>query len=205
MKKYSFIIGIVGSLLLLATFLFPIWSIGLEAPQYPGGIKMYIWINKISGDTPHTLQNVNILNHYVGMKPIEPESIPELSYFPYIIVFMTLFGIVASLTKKKKFVMTWLITLIVIGIAGMVDFYMWEYDYGHDLNPNAPIKVPGQSYQPPLIGSQYLLNFKATSLPHIGSYFIGAAFFLMGTTYVMLPSEKNEKIAAKSDNENIKS
>jgi copper chaperone NosL len=200
MKKFSIIIGIVGSLLLLATFLFPIWSISLEAPQYPGGINMYIWINKISGDTPHTLQNVNILNHYIGMKAIEPESIPELTYFPYIIVFMTLFGIAAAISMKKKIVMTWMITLVIIGIAGMVDFYMWEYDYGHDLNPNAPIKVPGQTYQPPLIGSQYLLNFKATSLPHVGSYFIGAGFLFMGATYFMLKKvnkPKNDKLEDK--------
>lgn len=177
----------------MATFLFPIWSISLEAPQYPGGITMYIWINKISGDTPHTLQNVNILNHYVGMKSIEPDSIPELKIFPYIIIFMALFGVIAAISRKKKLVMTWMITLIIIGIAGMVDFYMWEYDYGHNLDPTAPIKVPGQAYQPPLIGSKWLLNFKATSLPHIGSYFIGGGFALMALTYYFLGNEKKNK------------
>ncbi len=178
----------------MATFLFPIWSISLEAPQYPGGITMYIWINKISGDTPHTLQNVNILNHYVGMKSIDPDSIPELKIFPYIIVFMSLSGIIVAISRKRKLVMAWLITLVIIGIAGMVDFYIWGYDYGHNLDPTAPIKVPGQAYQPPLIGSKWLLNFKATSLPYIGSYFIVGGFALMALTYYFLVLEKKEEI-----------
>jgi len=49
---------------------------------------------------------------------------------------------------------------------------MWEYDYGHQLSPDAPIKVPGMSYQPPLIGSKQLLNINAVSLPSIGTFVI---------------------------------
>ena len=56
--------------------------------------------------------------------------------------------------------------------VGMYDFYMWEYDYGHNLNPHAAIKIPGMAYQPPLIGSKQLLNFNAISMPHIGTYIL---------------------------------
>ena len=67
-NRKSRIIMIIGSLLLLLLFLFPLWSISLEAPQFPEGINMYIWVNQITGDTESTLQNVNILNHYIGMQ-----------------------------------------------------------------------------------------------------------------------------------------
>ena len=83
MKNLSRGLMFFASMLMLLLFAFPIWNITLEAPQYPEGIKMYIWINKITGNDEFTLQNVNILNHYIGMKPITPESIPELTYFPY--------------------------------------------------------------------------------------------------------------------------
>ena len=76
MKRISRILIVIAALLPLTLFLAPMWRITLEAPQYPKGISMYIWVNKITGDTPSTLQNINILNHYVGMKYIEPESIP---------------------------------------------------------------------------------------------------------------------------------
>jgi len=173
MRHLPKIIFIIGAIALLGTFLFPIWRITLEAPQYPKGVTMYIWINKLSGDEPGTLQNINILNHYVGMKMIEPKSIPELEYFPKVIIGMALVGLIFGLINNKKLWITWGIILIILGTLGIYDFYLWEYDYGHNLSDEAPIKVPGQAYQPPLFGSKMLLNFNAISYPHYGSIFIG--------------------------------
>lgn len=178
MRSLPKILFILGSVMLLGTFLSPIWRITLEAPQYPTGITMYIWINKINGSEPGTLQNINILNHYVGMKMIEPESIPELKYFPKVIIGMALLGIVFGLINNKKLWLTWGIIMILLGILGIYDFYLWEYDYGHNLADDAPIKIPGQSYQPPLFGSKMLLNFNAISYPHYGSIFIGIPLIL---------------------------
>jgi len=172
------ILFISASLCLGFLFLFPLWKITLVAPQYFEGISMYIWINKITGDTESTLQNINILNHYVGMQYIEPDSIPELTYFPYIVLGMTLLGLIAAYINKPGLYLTWTILLVVLGGLGIYDFYLWEYDYGHNLSPTAPIKVPGMSYQPPLIGTKMLLNFKADSYPHWGSFFLGLAVML---------------------------
>ena len=185
MRSLPKILFILGSVLLLGTFLSPIWRITLEAPQYPKGITMYIWINKLGGDEPGTLQNINILNHYVGMKMIEPESIPELKYFPKIIIGMALLGIVFGLINNKKLFLTWGIIMILLGIMGIYDFYLWEYDYGHNLADDAPIKVPGQSYQPPLFGSKMLLNFNAISYPHYGSIFIGIPLMLSFVSFFL--------------------
>ena len=61
------------------------------------------------------------------------------------------------------------VLLMIAAIAGMADFYKWEYEYGHNLDyEHASIKIPGMAYQPPLIGSKKLLNFTATSLPATG-------------------------------------
>ena len=185
MRSLPKILIIAGSILLLGTFLSPIWSITLEAPQYPTGVTMYIWINKISGSEKGTLQNINILNHYVGMKMIEPESIPELRYFPKIIIGMALLGIAFGLINNKKLFITWGIIMIVLGIMGIYDFYLWEYDYGHNLADDAPIKVPGQVYQPPVFGSKMLLNFNAISYPHYGSIFIGIPLILSFVAYFL--------------------
>jgi len=173
MRNLPRIIFIIGAISLLGTFLSPIWRITLEAPQYPKGVTMYIWVNKLSGDEPGTLQNINILNHYVGMKMIEPESIPELKYFPMVIISMSVLGIIFGFINNKKLWITWGILLLILGALGIYDFYLWEYDYGHNLSDEAPIKVPGQAYQPPLIGSKMLLNFNAISYPYYGAIFIG--------------------------------
>ena len=185
------IIFIVGAMALLGTFLAPIWRITLEAPQYPKGVTMYIWINKLSGEEKGTLQNINILNHYVGMKMIEPESIPELKYFPKIIIGMSVLGIILGFTNNKKLWIFWGVVLLLLGALGIYDFYLWEYDYGHNLAPDAPIKVPGQSYQPPLIGSKMLLNFNAISYPHYGSIFIGISLMFSYLSFYFKKKQEN--------------
>lgn len=180
----------VAALLLVLVYYFPLWSISMEAPQYPEGIGMNISVNNIEGKSAHDLQNINGLNHYIGMKEITPESIPELKIMPYIFAFLIASGLMIALVGKRKWILVWLGLFVLLAIAGLVDFYIWAYDYGHNLNPNAPIKVPGMSYQPPLFGSKQLLNIKATSLPHIGFYISLISMSLAG--WVWWSSGKKE-------------
>ena len=172
MENKSRLLVAGGAIILILTFFFPLWSIDLNAPQYPEGLGIRIWLNEITGLKPNDLQSINGLNHYIGMKVIDPDAIPELKIMPYIIVFMILFGLLNAYLKSKKLIYVWIIIFLVAGVIGMYDFYMWEYDYGHQLSPDAPIKVPGMTYQPPLIGSKQLLNINAVSLPSIGTFVI---------------------------------
>jgi len=176
---------LISVILLALTFFFPIWKIDLHAPQYPEGIGLRIWIDKITGVNEYDLDNINKLNHYIGMKIIEPSAIPELKIMPYIILFFILLGIITSIVNKKFLVITWTASLLIILSIGLYDFYIWEYDYGHNLNPNAPIKVPGMSYQPPLVGTKQLLNMQTTSSPDIGSYLIGTSVLLSASILVL--------------------
>lgn len=183
----------LGVLLLLLLFLFPIWSITLTAPQYPDGISMYIWINQITGDTESTLQNVNILNHYIGMKFIEPDSIKELTFFPYVIISMVVLGLIITAINKGWLKVSWIIIMILLAIAGMYDFYLWEYDYGHNLSSTAPIKIPDMIYQPPLFGEKMLLNFKSESYPHLGSLWFGLSLIITTISiFIQRKERKNE-------------
>ena len=171
--------------LMISLFIWPMWNITLLAPQYPDGVQMHIHINKIGGATPGTLQNINILNHYIGMKKITPESIPELVYMPPIVIFFIITAVLVALFNKKWMYWTWVISLIIILIIGLYDFYLWEYDYGHTLDPKAPMKFEGESFQPPLIGRKEIINFTAISMPHIAGYLLGIAVLLgMIATYL---------------------
>ena len=169
MKTKSKILFLISSLVLIVTFFTPIWKISLSAPQYPEGLGLLIWIDKVDGLNENDLKTINGLNHYIGMKEIHPDEIPELKYMPYIIVFFILFGVIGAFFGNEKWILIWLILIIITGFAGIYDFYQWEYEYGTNLNPNAPIRVPGANYIPPLIGTKQLLNIKATSTPYIGA------------------------------------
>jgi copper chaperone NosL len=165
---------IAAVLLLSGVFFFPLWQITLEAAQFPGGLRLNIWINKFSGDEGggDIIKNINILNHYIGMKYIEPDSIPELKYFPYVIFAMMGLGLIAALINKAWAYISWVVIMVLLSIAGMYDFYLWMYDYGHNLDPKAPIKIEGMTYMPPLFGEKDLLNFYVKSYPHIGTLFL---------------------------------
>lgn len=159
-------------------FFVPAWSIYLVAPQYPEGLSMQIWLNKITGQ----VEIINGLNHYIGMKHIEASMFPEFKYLFYVLGFFILFGMAVAITGSRKLLLAYLVLSFLGGIAAMVDFYMWGYKYGHDLDPQAAIQVPGLSYQPPLIGHKKLLNFDSYSYPDTGGWVIvgvTAVFFLI--------------------------
>jgi copper chaperone NosL len=196
MKTQSKIIVIVASLILILTFFFPIWYIDLEAPQYPEGIGLEIWLNKIAGQKPNDLANINGLNHYIGMKEINPDAIPEMKIMPFIIIFLIVFGLASGISGKRSLVYIWIVMFFVVAAVGLYDFYMWEYDYGHNLNPHAAIKIPGMAYQPPLIGSKMLLNFNAISMPHIGSWILVVTVVL--AIIALIIDKKSKKEIAKN-------
>lgn len=178
MSTTSRIIIAVGSLAMSVLFFVPVWSIYLIAPQYPEGLSMQIWLNKLSGQ----VEIINGLNHYIGMKHIKEEMFPEFSFLVYILGFFILLGLAISLTGSRKLLFTYLVTAMIAGIAALIDFYLWGYDYGHNLDPAAAIKVPGLSYQPPLIGHKKLLNFDSYSYPDTGGWIIVAVtgiFFIV--------------------------
>lgn len=174
----------LGALLCLgAVFLQPLWKITLEAAQFPGGLDLYIWINKISGNDKHIIQNINILNHYIGMKPIHPDAIPELKYFPWVLMGMIGLGVAAIAINRPWGYLSWTVLMIGLGALGIYDFYLWLYDYGNNLDPNAPIKIANMVYMPPLFGEKDLLNFYVRSYPHLGGVFLGMAILLGAGAY----------------------
>lgn len=166
----------ICGLSLVAVLYTPIWRIDLDAPQYPEGLRMKIHANDIRGN----VDIINGLNHYIGMKTLHKEDFIEFTVLPYCIgFFIVLFLLVAVLNRKKWFYASFFL-FVGFGILAMVDFWKWEYNYGHNLDPHAAIVVPGMAYQPPLIGFKQLLNFGAYSIPDIGGWiFIGCGAILL--------------------------
>lgn len=163
--------------MLLGVFLFPLWQITLEAAQFPGGLRLNIWINQFSGDEGggDIIKNINILNHYIGMQYIEPDSIPELKYFPWVVWGMFALGVGTIFINQRWAYLSWGIIMGVLCLLGVYDFYLWMYDYGHNLDPQAPIKIEGMVYMPPLFGEKDLLNFYVKSYPRMGTILVGIA------------------------------
>lgn len=170
------LVGLSAASLSVAYFV-PLWQILMWAPQYPEGLTMKIWINTLSGE----VRTISALNHYIGMRAIDASMFPEFKYMVYIVGVLIALGLLASLLNRRSMLMVFAGSLVAAGIGALVDFYLWGYDYGHNLNPEAPIRIEGMSYQPPLIGTKQLLNFTAFSGPDIGGWvFIVAGAIVLG-------------------------
>ena len=177
----------VGVLLPLLLFVFPLWNITLEAPQYPTPLGMDIYINDFADANPHDIKNINLMNHYVGMKYI-PDAIPEFKIFPAGIIITTILGLLIAFKANHKWYLYWFILMVVLSAAGLYDFYLWEHDYGHNLDPKAIMKFTNpdgtvMGFQPPLFGSKDILNFRAHSYPQLGAIFMAVGMALSFVAY----------------------
>ncbi|MBP6334506.1 MAG: hypothetical protein KA444_03465 [Bacteroidia bacterium] len=179
------------SLCMIAAYFVPVWRIDLFAPQYPEGLVMKIWLNNLTGD----VEIINGLNHYIGMKKISVEMFPEFSFLVYLLAAFIAYGLLIAFTGSRKILFSYLIASVIGGIAAVIDFYQWGYDYGHNLSSDAPIKVPGMGYQPPIIGHKKLLNFDAYSLPDIGGYVIIVAVAICGIIWIIEKRKSKRSIA----------
>ncbi|MCC6954661.1 MAG: hypothetical protein IT290_11130, partial [Deltaproteobacteria bacterium] len=164
-----------SALLMTAVFVYPLWRIELYAPQYPEGLFLKIWIDKIAGD----VRNVNILNHYIGMSKIEPENIPELRYFPMLFKAFACTGVIVALLNRRLLGRVWCFGVLLFAVLGLYDFYSWEYRFGHELSDDAPMKLE-ESYMPPLIGTKQLLSITVNSWPEHGGYAFSASALIAG-------------------------
>lgn len=188
------LLTIAGIFLIISIFV-PLWRIDLDAPQYPEGLYLLIYPYKLAGN----VDIINGLNHYIGMKTLHTEDFIEFTVLPYIIGFFALITLLTAIIGRKKLLYSLLILFVLFGILAMFDFWRWEYNYGHNLDPNAAIIVPGMAYQPPLIGFKQLLNFGAYSMPSYGGWlFVGSGILMLIATIIetkVLNRFKKEKSA----------
>ena len=181
---------IICGLALVAVLYVPLWRIDLVAPQYPEGLMLLIYPDKLAGN----VDIINGLHHYIGMKTLHTADFFEFTILPYIIGFFALFFVVAGIVAKRKLLYVLFVMFVSFGIIAMYDFWRWEYNYGHNLDPNAAIIVPGMAYQPPLIGFKQLLNFGAYSMPDIGGWiFVSAGALLLFMVVVVFRNARKVK------------
>lgn len=203
MKKAS-IMMIIGSLCLLSLFAFPMWNIQLGAPQYPEPLGIDIYITGLEGENEFDIQNIDGLNHYIGMKTLpKPDDMWEFTVFPIVTLSMSILGMLIGVLGyfnklSPSYFLFWFILMSMLGVLGIYDFSQWLIDYGSDLDPNAIMKLVNpdgtpMKYDPPLIGHKKLLNFDAYSYPKIGGILLGIGMLLTLVAYIVGNNTKKDK------------
>jgi hypothetical protein len=158
---------------LLLSFAFPLWQIRMKAPQYPDGLKMDIWSYQVvGGNDGHDIQEINVLNHYIGMHTITREELRDLDWIPFGVVAMALLALRAALLGNVRTLIDLSMIAFYISAVAFGRFVWMLYDFGHHLDPKAPVKI--EPFMPVVIGSKQIANFLTHSMPQLGSLLMGA-------------------------------
>lgn len=150
------LLALIAVACIAAAWQLPLWSMKLVAPMYPNGLRMIAYGNRIEGD----LYELNIVNHYVGMRHLKPEDISAMALFPIGLIGMIALALLPVLFPKLRKWCAFLSLVFPIGILAMIQYYL--YTYGHGLSPEAPIKIP--EFTPVVLGSSSVVNFTAKSM-----------------------------------------
>jgi hypothetical protein len=158
---------LAAAVTVVAAAFLPLWQIRLVAPQYEEGLSLHIYAHKlVGGNHGLDLPEINMLNHYIGMKPLMEEDFIEMRWMPFA------FGIFALLALRSA-VVGRMLSVIDLGVSfsyftffSLGSFYYRLYTYGHSLDPHAPMTI--KPFTPILLGSQKIANFVQTSLPQTG-------------------------------------
>src|SRR3954471_18842336 len=119
MTRSSRLVVALASLLLLLVYVAPLWRIQLVAPQYPEGLGIRIWVDQITGIKPNDLNSINGLNHYIGMRSIDPDAFPELRLMPRLVAAAVVAGLLVALIGRRWLLYTWAALFTLGALAGL--------------------------------------------------------------------------------------
>jgi hypothetical protein len=168
-KWMALLLAMTAMSLYAAAYFNPVWGFYLYAPQYPHGLSLAIYIDRLAGDT----MEIDILNHYIGMAKLADAAQWERSIAVHALIAIgssTLF--IASLPKRRHALFAALPAMVFPLVFTLVMF-MWMYKFGHELNPSAPVRM--EPFTPQLLGQGIIGNFKTYGMPGLGFYLFLAA------------------------------
>ena len=178
------VLAIVAALLLLPTYLFPLWQLTMFAPQYPDGLRLQIYSYRLAGGNKgQDVDEINVLNHYIGMRSLAQEDFTEFKWMPFVIGIVALVFLRASVFGRAGALVDATVLYGYFALFALWSFAYKLYRYGHELAPGAAVNVP--AFTPPIFGYKQLANFEVYSYPALGSYALAACGLVAAAAVVL--------------------
>jgi hypothetical protein len=165
---------LLAALLLLPAYVSPLWKMTMFAPQYQDGLRLDIYSYKLEGgNRGQDVKEINVLNHYIGMKDLADEDFTEFKWLPFVVGALGLLFVRAVVFGTVGSALDVAVLFVYFSAFSLWSFAYKLWSYGHNLAPTAAVKVP--PFMPPLFGGKQLANFEVYSYPGLASYALGAA------------------------------
>ncbi len=162
---------LLGGAFLLASIFMPLWKIRLVAPQYEEGLDLNIYSYRIvGGNNGQDLKEINTLNHYIGMKPLQESDFVEMKLVPFCLGLFFILTLRAAVLGYMGALIDLLALFVYFGLFSMGTFYYRLYTYGHNLDQRAPMQI--EPFMPVLLGKNQIANFVQWSYPLSGSWLL---------------------------------
>ncbi len=169
MKVRFLLLAIIVPLVL--SFTLPMWRISMFAPQYPKGLYLDIYSYKLeAGNEGQHLQEINTLNHYIGMKQLSREEMSDLDWLPFGFGALALLALRVALIGTTRSLIDLTVVSLYVCTFAFARFVYKLYIYGHELAHDAPVKV--QPFTPAIFGTKQIANFLTHSYPAAGGFMI---------------------------------
>jgi copper chaperone NosL len=170
--------------LLVPSYFVPLYDMTMFAPQYPDGLRLHIYSYKLDGGNGgQDVKEVNVLNHYIGMRDLSTDEFTEFKWMPFVIGVLGLLFLRGAVLGKVSHVLDVLVLYLYFGLFSLWSFAYKMYWYGHHLASTASVKV--DPFTPPLFGYKKLANFEVYAYPGLGSYaLVAVALLLLATLYI---------------------
>jgi len=157
----------------LPAFVAPLWRIHMIAPQYPKGLTMDIYLNKlVGGNEGRDIAEINQLNHYIGMRTIQREEVPELDWIPFVFGVLLLLQLRAATIGNGRSLIDVTVLNLFAYMFVLGRFVYKLYVFGHYLDPTAPVNI--EPFMPVVVGVKQIANFTTYSFPLWGSACVAA-------------------------------
>jgi hypothetical protein len=156
--QYSAILLMTAAVLLVASIFFPYWRMRLNAPQYPNGLFVTVYVNHMTGD----VREIDGLNHYIGMAPLDDAAQIERNLAPVALVAIVLMIIgLAFIHRKWAFILA--LPAISFPFVFLVDMWVWLWYYGNHLDPTAALSSAVKPFTPAILGTGHVGQFSTTA------------------------------------------
>lgn len=182
LSGFSSVLLLIAAGLIVVSLIFPWWRLDFFAPQYPEGLELVVYPNKLEGD----IDNINSLNHYIGMSEFSQEDFPEFKFLPIVLIGLAIIVGIGAILRNKGYLFFLIGLFIIGGIVGLLDLKLRLDQYSKNLDPMAPIDY--EPFSIPIVGGNVIANFNTYSLLGTGIYFAIAAFILL-----LIPLWKDRK------------